>query len=127
MPDYAWTCHSCKASNRPGLENCYACGFQAVATGAEIEEAITGIPRQTVLSRKELIKQRRVDIAALPLWKMPIAYLLRGVVFVGGLVFAWSIFDLKGADALVGFALMFVAEVFFQLLKGRPQKDRIPC
>ena len=126
MPDYAWICHSCKASNRPGLENCSACGFPAVATGAEIEEAITGIPSQPVLSRKELIKQRHAEMAALALWKKPIAYLFRGIAFVGGIVFAWGILDLRGADVLLGLAVMFVAEALFQLLKGHSRESRIP-
>lgn len=102
MPNYPWICHACKALNCPGQEVCTTCGFSAVATGAQIEEAVTGIPHTPAPSRKELLKERRAAIAALPLWKKPIAYFLRGVQFVGSLFFVFGIFDLSGTRILVG-------------------------
>lgn len=119
MPDYAWICHSCKASNPSGVDVCTSCGFQAIATGAEIEEAVTGIPRPPTLSRKELLKERRSEMAALPLWKKPIAYLLRGVQIIGSLIFGVGLFELSGIEMLFGLAIAFVAEALYQLLKGR--------
>jgi hypothetical protein len=119
LPDYAWICHSCKASNGSGLEVCAVCGLMAVATGAEIEEAVTGVSRQSLPSRRELTKRRKAEMAALPFWKKQIAYLLRGVQFVGSLVFVFGIFDPSGTQILLGIGVTSVAELFFQLLKGR--------
>lgn len=119
MPDYTWVCHSCKATNQPDEEICRRCGFPAVATGSEIDEAVTGVKRQPELSRKELQRQRRAEIAALPIWKKPFAYALRAVQFVGGLVFFSGIFDLSGSEILLGLASGVAAEVSYQLLKGR--------
>ncbi|MGE5492255.1 MAG: hypothetical protein ACM31P_13310 [Actinomycetota bacterium] len=119
MPDYTWICHSCKATDQPGEEICRRCGFPAVATGSEIDEAVTGVKRQPALSRKELQRQRRAEIAALSIWKKPFAYALRAVQFVGGLVFFSGIFDLSGSEMLLGLASGIVAEVLYQLLKGR--------
>lgn len=119
MPDYAWICHSCKASNPSGFDVCTSCGFQAIATGAEIEEAVTGIPHSPSLSRKELLKERRLEMAALPLWKKPIAYLLRGVQIFGSLIFGVGLFELSGIGMLMGLAVTFVAETLYQLLNGR--------
>lgn len=126
VPNYPWICHSCKALNRPGQEVCTTCGFNAVATGVEIEEAVTGITHKPAPSRKELLKEKRAEIAALPFWKKPIAYLLRGVQFVGSLFFVFGIFDLSGTQILVGLGLASFAEFLFQLLKGRFLENRMP-
>lgn len=72
------------------------------------------------------MRKRKAEMAALPLWKKPIAYLLRGVQFVGSLVFVFGIFDLSGTQILLGIGVASVAEVFFQLLKGRFPERRIP-
>ena len=39
MPQYAWTCHACSASNPAATETCSNCGFPARASGAEILRA----------------------------------------------------------------------------------------
>jgi hypothetical protein len=119
MAGYAWVCHSCKAVNSPGENACRNCGFPAVATGSEIEEAVTGIKQPPSLSKKELQQQRRAELSALPLWKKPFAYSLRMVQFIGSLVFGLGIFSLSLQQVLFGLALAFVAEVFFQILKGK--------
>lgn len=119
MHDYAWVCHSCKAVNDPGDIACRACGFPAEATGGQIQEAVTGIKQPPPLSRKELRRQQRAQLAALPLWKKPFAYFLRIVEFIGGLTLWLGVFNLAMRQVLVGLALAVVAEVLFQLLKGK--------
>lgn len=118
-PTYSWVCHSCKTVNNPGEGACQACGFPAVATGEEIQAAVTGIKRPAQLSRKELLRQRRREIAALSLWKKPFAYLFRLVQFVGGLVLWFGVFNLAVRQIMLGIALAVVAEVLYQLLKGK--------
>ncbi|WP_234085619.1 hypothetical protein [Azonexus sp. R2A61] len=119
MAGYAWVCHSCKAVNNPGESTCQYCGFASVATGAEIEEAVTGIKQPPALSKKELQHQRHAEFSALPLWKKPFAYSLRMVQFIGSVVFGLGIFSLSLQQILFGLALAFFAEVFFQILKGK--------
>lgn len=118
MAGYAWVCHSCKAVNNPGESTCRYCGFAAVATSAEIEEAVTGIKQLQSLSQKELQQQRRAEFSALPLWKKPFAYSLRMVQFIGSVFFGLGIFNLSLKQILFGLALAVFAEVFFQILKG---------
>lgn len=118
MPDYTWLCHSCKMPNQPGNEICRQCGLPALATGAEIDEAVTGIKRQPALSRKEWQRQRRAEIAALPIWKKPSAYALRLVQFFGGLTFWFGLFDLSVGQMLLGVAVGIAAEALYQLLKA---------
>ena len=120
MPDYAWVCHSCKASNSPGAEVCQACGFPATASGAQIAEAVTGIKRQPFPSRKELFRVRRQEIAALPFWKKPFAYALRAVQLIGAVIFWVAVFSLSWQGAALGLSLAVVAELLFQVLKGKP-------
>lgn len=119
MGDYAWVCHSCKAVNAPGELACRACGFPAVATGAQIEEAVTGIKQPPRLNRKELQRQRRAELAGLPLHKKPFAYFLRVVQFIGGVILWIGIFNLAAGEVLMGIALAVVAELMYQLLKGK--------
>jgi hypothetical protein len=119
MAGYAWVCHSCKAVNSPGNNACRNCGFPAVATGREIEEAVTGVKQPPALSNKELQQKRHAELSALPFWKKPFAYSLRIVQFIGSLVFGLGIFSLSLQHVLSGLALAFVAEVFFQTLKGK--------
>jgi hypothetical protein len=126
MPDYSWVCHSCKTSNSAGLEVCRECGFPAEATGAEIEEAITGVKRQPLPSRKELQRERRAEMAALPLWKKPIAYLIRAAQFFGSLIFLWGIFDLSGSQVFWGLAIALATEALFNLLKGKAVPSQAP-
>lgn len=119
MTEYAWVCHSCKAVNIPGESACRACGYPAEATGAEIEEAVTGIKQAPALSRKELQRQRRAEFAALPLSKKPFAYFLRLLQIIGSLVFGLGIFNLALQQVLIGLALAIAAEVLFQILRGK--------
>ena len=72
------------------------------------------------------MRKRQAEMAALPLWKKPIGYLLRGVQFVGSLIFVFGIFDISGTQMLLGIGMAFVAEVFFQLLRGRFPESRMP-
>lgn len=88
MPSYDWICHVCKAPNSAGADICQACGFSAIADSRDIEAAVTGIKKEPMPSRKELEKARREEIAALPLWKKPFAYVLYGVQALGALIFA---------------------------------------
>jgi hypothetical protein len=97
-----------------------ACGFPAVASAVEIEEAITGVKRVPRQSRKEWQAARRVEISALPFWKKPIAYVLQFVRFVGAVIMLSAIFKLSGYDFMFGFAIVAIAEFIFHLLKGRP-------
>jgi hypothetical protein len=120
MPDYTWRCHSCKTPNEPGEESCRQCGFPAVATGFEVDEAVTGVKRQPALSGKALLRQRRVEIAALPAWKKPLAYALRAAQFFGGLTFWLGIFDLSVGQMLLGLTAGIAAEALYQLLKACP-------
>jgi len=119
MAGYAWVCHSCKAANNPGESTCRYCGFAAIATGVEIEEAVTGIKQRPSFSKKELQQQRRAEFSAFPFWKKPFAYFLRMVQFIGSVVFGLGIFNLSLRQTLFGLALAFFAEVFFQMLKGK--------
>ena len=36
-PSYTWVCHKCNAANPPGRSTCESCGFQAMATGKQIQ------------------------------------------------------------------------------------------
>lgn len=119
MPDYIWICHACKKSNPSGTEVCGSCGFPAVASAVEIEEAVTGIKRPPRLSRKEWQAARHSDIASLPLWKKPLAYGLQLVRFIGGFVIVTGIFSLSIRSLVGGVAIIVVAELLFQWLKGR--------
>lgn len=120
MPSYAWTCHSCKASNPAGTEACSACGFSAVATGAEVQEKITGIKRKPWPSRSEIQANRRVEFSSLSPWKKPAGYALRFVQGVGAVILWISLFDLSWQGVLFGIGVSVVGEVLFQLLKGKP-------
>jgi hypothetical protein len=120
MPRYTWVCHSCKQPNRAGTEICGSCGLPAVATGAEIEEAITGVKSPPRLSRKEWQATRRRDIASLPLWKKPFAYALQLVRLIGAVVVLTGIFSLSIRSLALGIAVVVTAELLFQFLKGRP-------
>ena len=39
-PVYRWRCHKCELVNEPDLTHCTHCGFPAVASAAEIAEAL---------------------------------------------------------------------------------------
>jgi len=99
---------------------CELCGFQATASGVEIETAITGKQISPPISRKALLKARREELAALPLWKKPFAYTLRLLQFVGGGVAWLAIFDLSLSGVLAGALIAIASELIFQLLKGKP-------
>ena len=120
MPDYAWICHSCKNSNAAGTETCRACGFSSVASAADIEEAATNSARPPRQNRKAFLKARRAELAALPLWKKPLAYVLLGLQLAGGVTVWAGIFDLS--LLLIGLGLLIAAGggLLLQLLKGRP-------
>lgn len=120
MPAYAWTCHSCKASNLSGTEACSACGFPAVANGAAIQEAVTGVKRKPWPGRSEIQENRRAEFSRLSLWKKPAGYALRLVQGVGAVILWISLFDLSWQGMLFGIGVSVVGEVLFQLLKGRP-------
>lgn len=120
MPDYSWVCHSCKSSNGAGTQVCQACGFPAEATGAEIQEAVTGVERVPSQSRKEFLAARREEIAALPWWKKPFTYFLRVMQFVGAIVFWGGIFDLSLQGIALGFTVVIAAELIYQFVKGKP-------
>ena len=115
MPTYHWTCHVCKASNAPGISICQACGFPAVASGRDIEAATTGKKIETLLTKKELKRARREELAALSNWKKPIAVALWGIQFIGALT-CWLTLSLPGIAT--GIALIVVAEVSYQALVG---------
>ena len=119
-PDYAWVCHSCHGTNPAGFETCGACGCPALASAPEIEEAKTGVKQPPRLSRKQWQAQRRAEIAMLPFWKKPAAYALQAMRVVGAVFILTGIFDLSLGTALIGLAIITVAEVLFTLLKGRP-------
>lgn len=125
MPDYTWVCHSCKVSNSLGTQVCQACGFPTEASADQIDEAVTGIKRQPRQSWKEWIVARRQEIAALPWWKKVFAYVLRAIQFVGALVLWLGIFNLSVQAAVFGLAMGMIAEVLFQLLKGKPNAQGI--
>ena len=57
-------------------------------------------------------------MAVLPLWKKPIAYMLRMVQFLGGVALWTGIFSLAGSGFLLGIALIVLAELLYQLSKG---------
>jgi hypothetical protein len=120
MPRYAWVCHSCHATNPAASEACSSCGFPAVASLADIEEAKAGVKRPPRLSRKEWEAIRRAEIAALPFWKKPLAYALQALRVIGAVFLLSAIFDLSLRTALIGLAIVLVAEVLFSLLKGPP-------
>lgn len=121
MPDYSWVCHSCKESNKEGDQKCCACGFPAVATGAEIDEAVTGIKLAPRQSRKEWQAARRLEISTLPFWKKPLAYALQGVRLIGAVIMLSGIFSLSLQSTAFGFAIVAVAELLYQLFKGKPR------
>lgn len=120
MPDYAWICHSCGHANERRTESCAACGFPAVASAAEIDGTANTSRRRLRQTRKEWAAARRADIAALPLWKKPIAYALALVRLIGAVIFLFGVFDLSISELLFGFGIAAVAELLFHLLKGRP-------
>jgi hypothetical protein len=120
VPDYAWVCHKCQAPNRAGASSCEHCGFQAIASGVEIEAARTGKKITPPQSRKAFLKTRREELVALPLWKKPFAYALRFLQFIGSVIAWLAIFDLSLSGVLVGIALAIASELVFQLLKGKP-------
>lgn len=120
MPAYNWVCHTCKKSNPSGTEVCESCGFPAVANGVEIGEAITGVKSPPRLSRKEWLAVRRSDIASMPLWKKPFAYALQLVRLIGAVVVLTGIFSLSIHSVSVGLAVVVVAELLFQFIKGKP-------
>lgn len=120
MPDYDWVCHSCHASNPKGSEACGACGCPALASVADIKEAKTGVKQQPRLSRKQWQILRRAEIAALPLWKKPVAYALQAIRIVGAVFILSGVFDFSLSAGLIGLGVVLVAEVLFSLLKGRP-------
>ena len=116
MPSYDWVCHLCKAPNSAGADICQSCGFSAIAGCRDIEAAVTGVKREPTPSRKELENARREEIAALPLWKKPFAYVLRGLQTLGALIFAINLWSLAWDGIAIGLATIAVAEVFHQLL-----------
>ncbi len=120
MPLYAWVCHSCRATNLAGSEACGACGCPAIASAADIEEAKTGVKQPPRLSRTEWQALRRAEIGALPFWKKPAAYVLQTMRVIGGIFLLGGIFDLSFRLGLIGIAIVLVAEVLFNLLKGPP-------
>lgn len=120
MPDYAWVCHSCHATNPADSDACSACGCGAVASAADLGESKAGVVRPPRLTRKEWRAQRRAEIAALPLWKRPAAYALQAIRIVAAIFVLIGIFELSLRAGLIGFALLIVAEVMFILLKGPP-------
>lgn len=120
MPDYTWVCHSCKEANTPGTGVCRACGFPSVATGAEIAKGVCGKTHRPRSSKKEFLRARREELAALPLWKKPFAYLLRALQFVAGVTFWVSVFGLSLPGMALGLAALVVAELLYQFLKGKP-------
>lgn len=124
MPDFTWICHSCKESNSPGTQVCRNCGFPAAATAAEIEEFATGIKRRSRRGRKEILKARREEIAVLPSWKKPFAYVLRTIQFVSAVIFWIYVFTLSLQGVALSVAVAIVAELLFQLLKGNRTSER---
>jgi uncharacterized membrane protein YvbJ len=38
-PDYRWICHACRSPNEAGSASCTSCGFPAVASAKDIDEA----------------------------------------------------------------------------------------
>ncbi len=125
MPTYNWVCHVCKVPNRAGLESCAACGFPAVASGVEIDAAISGQKPEMPLGREKRERQLRARIAALPSWKKPVAYGLRGLQYVGWLIVGIGVFSLAADTMLVGFAFAVVAALLVTLLTWRddPNSD----
>lgn len=121
MPDYVWVCHSCKHSNPPGALHCQACGFPAEATGAEIEEHITGRKRPPRQSGKEFLKARREEMAALPFWKKSFAYLLRAVQLLGSITVWMGIVEFSLPGIALGIVAVAASEVGYQWLKGKPR------
>lgn len=120
MPDYAWICHSCRKCNTAGTETCRACGFSSVASSADIGEAGTNSARPPRQNWKAFSKARRTELAALPLWKKPLAYLLLGLQLAGGVTVWAGIFNLS--LLLIGLGLVIAAGggLLLELLKGRP-------
>jgi hypothetical protein len=122
MPDYTWVCHSCKETNIPGTQVCQACGFPAEASAYEIDEAVTGIKRQPRKSRKEWLEKRREEIAALPLPKKVLAYVLRAIQIFGALLFWSGVIELSMLAVVFGFTMVVIAEILFQCMKGNFSK-----
>jgi hypothetical protein len=116
MPSYNWVCHVCKLPNHAGVEICGACGFAAVASAVEIDAAIGGQKPETRPSREESTRQLRAQIAALPAWKKPIAYCLRGLMYLGWLIIWSGVFGLAADAMLIGVAVIVVAALLFAWL-----------
>jgi hypothetical protein len=67
-PSYVWACHRCKASNQANSDKCTSCGFPAIATAKDIEDA-TGKPS---------FRFTKVGVAALALLIFaPITFVLK--------------------------------------------------
>jgi hypothetical protein len=87
--------------------------------GPEMDSGIAG-KNQPRPSRKEWLKARRKELAVLPLWKKPFAYLLRTVQLIAAVAFWVAVFGLSLQDIALSFTTAVVAELLFQLLKGKP-------
>jgi hypothetical protein len=76
MPTYAWTCHTCEASNPAGTEACSQCGFPAVATGDQITRGDPASPFLTK-GRFQILMGVVAMLAVLPIaWHVHTTYSL---------------------------------------------------
>lgn len=116
MVDYDWRCHSCKALNRAGTETCHACGCPALASARDIEAAKTGEKPEPFPTRKEAKVLMRAQMAVLPWGKKPLAYVLRGLNYLGWAVFGIGLWNLAADGMLIGLAIVVIASLLFALL-----------
>ena len=82
---YRWTCHLCEEPNAAGSTSCVKCGFPALASGLDIDRAISKTPAIDV--------EPSQAIARLPLSKKIAGGIALGVLIVGAFLgkFAYPI------------------------------------
>lgn len=69
--------------------------------------------------RKELKRQRKEELAALPFWKKLIAYPLRAIQSIGSIGFALSLWHFSLPGMTAGVAIVIGAEGIYQILTWR--------
>lgn len=123
MPSYDWRCHACNVQNRREADSCHTCGCPAVASGPEIDAAISGRTTKPSPSRGEAEKILRDRIVALPLWKKAVAYVLRGVAAAGRIIFGAGLFSLAADGMMSGLVIVVVASLLLTGLFGAGSRD----
>jgi hypothetical protein len=116
----------CDSVNEAGTAKCNACGFAAVATGAEIqrarEERLGVSPRRTQPAT-DFAASVHAALAPLPIWRRLIA-VVGGALAVGGVVwlklaFSWASMGISVLAAIAGFLLFGLA---YSGVKGKEKQ-----